>query len=406
MLTILFGLIILFIILGIVVTKRLINPLTIFNLVWGIVLGIYQLQLSYLQSPITAETIIVFICCILSFSLFFIIPFVTKTSKIQKKEKMDTVITYSKIKKLFIFWIIIELIETVYSGGLPIIWKLANSPKTYMDYGIPTVHGFMNSIGLVLIMLSYYLYLYKKNNENVIDKHLKKILYVILFFNFCLITRQVIISGIIQMIIIYLYFVKNIPWKKLLLIGGVGIIIFGLMGNFRTGYDGFMNVAVMKQENINPLFIGIYWVYMYLTMTVANVNNAVMLGISGYGMYPISTTYIPTVISNILFVDSSVTIPKYLVTNAFNVSGFFIDFYLGFGILGVAIISIIYGFLGSYIFKKVIKTRNEKNILYYAIYLQIILLSFFYNHLLYLPSGFQFIIVFILFHYDFKIKGD
>lgn len=406
MLFLLFGILVLFIFLGFLITKRIFNPLTVFNVVWLIVIGLYQFRLSYLQNVLSNETIKLFIVCIISYSLAFLLNYCFKFRNKENKKEKDVIIGYKTIKKLFIFWIVIEVIETIYSGGLPILWKLFNSPKTYMDYGIPTVHGLMNSIGLVLMMLSYYLYLYKKNNENVKDKRLKKILCIILLFNLCLITRQVIISGIIQMIVINLYFVKKIPWKKLLLIGGIGIIVFGLMGNFRTGYDDFMYVAVMKQENINPLFIGIYWVYMYLTMTVANVNNTVVLGISGYGMYPISSTYIPTVISNILFADSSLAIPKYLVTNAFNVSGFFIDFYLGFGVLGVAVISAIYGFLGGYIFKKVIKNKNEKNILYYAIYLQIILLSFFYNHLLYLPSGFQFIIVFILFHYNFKIKGD
>ena len=161
----------------------------------------------------------------------------------------------------------------------------------------------------------------------------------------------------------------------------------------------------MKNNNIPKSLIGVYWVYMYLTMTVANVNNAVLLGINDYGITPIASVYIPTVISNLLFSNSNIKVPNYLVTRAFNVSGFFIDFYIGYGNLGVAIISAIYGLLGAYTLKKVTKKQNEKNILYYAIYLQIVLLSFFYNHLLYLPSGFQFVIVYIIFKiFDKKSK--
>lgn len=396
MVYILIFLMILFIFLGIILTKKVINPLSAFNLIWIIVIILYQLRLSYLQNVLNDESVMTFIICILSFSITFILSYIFKIKGIEKKEK-DEVIEYGIIKKIFVFWIIIEFIETIYSGGLPILWKITGSSKTYMNYGIPTLHGFMNSIGLVIIMLSFYLYMYKKQKYNIKDRRLLLILLFVSIFSLCLITRQVIITAIIEIIIIYLYFKIKVPWKKIIIIVCVGVIAFGVIGNFRTGYDEFLDVAVMKNSNIPKSLIGIYWVYMYLTMTVSNVNNAVLLEINGYGITPIASVYIPTVISNLLFSNSNIQIPNYLVTKAFNVSGFFIDFYIGYGNLGVLIISAIYGLLGSYILKRVTKNKNEKNILYYAIYLQIVLLSFFYNHLLYLPSGFQFVIVYIIF---------
>lgn len=397
-------LMILFIFLGIILTKKVINPLSAFNLIWLVVIAMYQLRLSELQDILNDESVITFIICILSFSITFILGYVIKIKQKEKKES-DKIIEYDTIKKIFIFWLIIEFIETVWSGGLPILWKIIGSSKTYMNYGIPTLHGLMNSIGLVIIMLSFYLYMYKKQKDNVKDRRLLVILLVVTLFSLCLITRQVIITAIIEMMVIYLYFKVKIPWKKIIIIVCVGVIAFGVIGNFRTGYDEFLDVSLMKNNNIPKSLIGVYWVYMYLTMTVANVNNAVLLGINDYGITPIASVYIPTVISNLLFSNSNIKVPNYLVTRAFNVSGFFIDFYIGYGNLGVAIISAIYGLLGAYTLKKVTKKQNEKNILYYAIYLQIVLLSFFYNHLLYLPSGFQFVIVYIIFKiFDKKSK--
>ncbi len=397
-------LMILFIFLGIILTKKVINPLSAFNLIWLVVIAMYQLRLSELQDILNDESVITFIICILSFSITFILGYVIKIKQKERKES-DKIIEYDTIKKIFIFWLIIEFIETVWSGGLPILWKIIGSSKTYMNYGIPTLHGLMNSIGLVIIMLSFYLYMYKKQKDNVKDRRLLVILLVVSLFSLCLITRQVIITAIIEMMVIYLYFKVKIPWKKIIIIVCVGVIAFGVIGNFRTGYDEFLDVSLMKNNNIPKSLIGVYWVYMYLTMTVANVNNAVLLGINDYGITPIASVYIPTVISNLLFSNSNIKVPNYLVTRAFNVSGFFIDFYIGYGNLGVAIISAIYGLLGAYTLKKVTKKQNEKNILYYAIYLQIVLLSFFYNHLLYLPSGFQFVIVYIIFKiFDKKSK--
>ena len=397
-------LMILFIFLGIILTKKVINPLSAFNLIWLVVIAMYQLRLSELQDILNDESVITFIICILSFSITFILGYVIKIKQKERKES-DKIIEYDTIKKIFIFWLIIEFIETVWSGGLPILWKIIGSSKTYMNYGIPTLHGLMNSIGLVIIMLSFYLYMYKKQKDNVKDRRLLVILLVVSLFSLCLITRQVIITAIIEMMVIYLYFKVKIPWKKIIIIVCVGVIAFGVIGNFRTGYDEFLDVSLMKNNNIPKSLIGVYWVYMYLTMTVANVNNAVLLGINDYGITPIASVYIPTVISNLLFSNSNIKVPNYLVTRAFNVSGFFIDFYIGYGNLGVAIISAIYGLLGAYTLKKVTKKQNEKNILYYAIYLQIVLLSFFYKHLLYLPSGFQFVIVYIIFKiFDKKSK--
>ena len=150
--------------------------------------------------------------------------------------------------------------------------------------------------------------------------------------------------------------------------------------------------------------IGFYWVYMYFNMSVANINNAIYLGVSQYGLYPIVKNYIPTVFSNIMFSNSSIKIPNYLVTRAFNVSGYFINFYLAFGNLGVFIISSIYGILGGIFSKKNLYKPSEKNLLYMAVYIQIIVLSFFENHLLYLPSGFQFVLIFLIFKYASRRK--
>ncbi len=397
MIYVLIFLMIVFLILGFIMTKRTINPLSIFNAIWLVVILLYQLRLSVLQGKLNEKTIITFIICILLFSVSFIIGNLLLSKNKNTKVKENKIIKYNLIKKMYIFWIVVEIIETIYSKGLPIIWKITGSAKTYMNYGIPTVHGLMNAIGLCIVILSFYLYMYEKNNYNKKNKKLLLIIVSILGFSLCLITRQVIVTAIIEIGVIYICFQKRIPWKKIILLSLVGIIVFGIIGNFRTGYQEFLDVAVMKNEQIPKPLIGFYWVYMYLTMTVANVNNAVLLGINGYGITPIASVYIPTVISNLLFSNSSIKVPNYLVTQAFNVSGFFIEFYIAYGNLGVGIISFVYGILGAYIFSKIKRDESEKNILYYAIYLQIIVLSFFYNHLLYLPSGFQLVIIFIIF---------
>ena len=90
-------------------------------------------------------------------------------------------------------------------------------------------------------------------------------------------------------------------------------------------------------------------------------------------------------------------VPNFLVVSNFNVSGYNAEIYVSFGIIGIIIMALIYGILGGIVYKKISRKEDMKNILYYAVYYQIIILSFFYNQLFYLPSGFQFIIIYLLF---------
>lgn len=388
-----------FIFLSIKVTKKILNPIFIFVGTWLAIIVLYQFELSNWQYNLIDDSYITFIINIMAFTISYLLVYIFKRKKIiqnnEKKDDKNVIVDFNFIKKIFIFWIIIEIIETIYSGGIPIIWKLVGSSKTYASYGIPTVHGLMNSISLVIMLLSYYLYL-KENRKN---KKLLLIIGTIILFDLMIITRQVIVSALIELFVIYIFFNKKIPVYKLLIIVSFLVIGFGLIGNIRTGSDNFIYVSSFKNENINSFLIGFYWVYMYFTMSIANINNAIYLGISQYGLYPIMKNYLPTVFSNIIFENSNIIIPNYLVTKAFNVSGYFINFYLAFGNLGVLIISSIYGVLGGIITNKNRNESSEKNLLYMSVYVQIIILSFFENHLFYLPSGFQFFLIFLIFKY-------
>lgn len=388
-----------FIFLSIKVTKKILNPIFIFVGTWLAIIVLYQFELSNWQYNLIDDSYITFIINIMAFTISYLLVYIFKRKKIiqnnEKKDDKNVIVDFNFIKKMFIFWIIIEILETIYSGGIPIIWKLVGSSKTYASYGIPTVHGLMNSISLVIMLLSYYLYL-KENRKN---KKLLLIIGTIILFDLMIITRQVIVSALIELFVIYIFFNKKIPVYKLLIIVSFLVIGFGLIGNIRTGSDNFIYVSSFKNENINSFLIGFYWVYMYFTMSIANINNAIYLGISQYGLYPIMKNYLPTVFSNIIFENSNIIIPNYLVTKAFNVSGYFINFYLAFGNLGVLIISSIYGVLGGIITNKNRNESSEKNLLYMSVYVQIIILSFFENHLFYLPSGFQFFLIFLIFKY-------
>lgn len=387
---------VLLIFLGIVMYKDFLNPVTIYNIIWGIIVALYSLRLTSLQDELSIRLYEYLLLVSFCFSSTCIIA--SKVRLVNFKLKGNETISIDKVNRLFYFWLAIEIIEVVYSKGVPIIWSLSGNGKTYFDFGIPSIHGFANAFGLALVSVFFSIYLVNKYNN-------KRLLYsicIMILFYACLLTRQVIISMVVQMFIIYCFYRRKIPWRKMLIIAIVGILLFGILGNIRTGYTAFLNVAMINTD-INPLFIGVYWVYMYLTMTIANLNKVFSLNFVPIGAIHIFSVYMPSIIRNALFKNNTYELPNYLVTQAFNVSGYFMDFYLSYKVAGIVFIAVIYGLLGGVIYKKIRKSRNQKNIIYYAIYLQILSLSFFYNHLLYLPSGFQFIIIWLIFK-NIKLK--
>lgn len=373
-------------VIGFLKYRDFLNPITLYNLIWELIVCLYNLQLSPLQKDLSNTT---YIYILLSGAFFTISCIISSFIRPRNSKSRDT-ISKIEIDQLFILWLIISVIEIVYSGGVPILWSIIGNGKTYFDFGIPSVHGFANAFGLSLVSIMFYKYLNKRDN-----KMLLRIFIMIIFYIF-LLTRQVIISMVIQIFIIYCFYAKRVPWKKFFIGGIIGVLLFGILGNIRTGYTSFLSVAMIESD-IHPIFIGVYWVYMYLTMTVANLNKVFSLVFIPIGSIHIAATYLPSIIREAIFFNHSYSLPDYLVTQAFNVSGYFMDFYLSYGVIGIIVIASIYGLLGGTTYKKIKCKRSEKNIIYYSVYVQIILLSFFYNHLLYLPSGFQFVIVWLLF---------
>lgn len=384
-------------VLGRLTSKVIYNPITIFNSIWLLVISLYQLRLSKLQSIMTDKAAIMFLIMIISFDIgYYVIYLIAK--EIGRKTKVkyglltfdDSNYDEFPIVKYFKYWCFIEIIETIYSGGFPILWKIIGSSKTYFDFGIPSVHGFMNAYGLVLLMLVFYQLL----RCNFKSKKLKKIFFLMIICYFCMITRQVIISMLIEIALIYVINKKKIPWAKYIVIAFIGIILFGIIGNVRTGYSEFIKISMIDTK-VNALLVGFVWVYMYLTMTVANINKLASLTFNTTGISTLASIYFPSIIANMF--SSGKVIPNYLVTSSFNVSGFFCDFYVSYGYIGIIFVSLLFGGLGAYYYNCLQYSNNLKYMFYYAIYLQIIVLSFFYNQLFYLPSGFQLIIIAIIF---------
>lgn len=381
MLIAIFVILILFCIFDYLRDKKISTPTFAFNFIWLFTLALYQLKLSYLQRDLSERTMLVFFTAIIAYNLSYLLfKYIIPASK-RKESKKINLEENLKIAK----WIVIAIfvVEVAYSGGFPLLWNIIGSSKNYLNYGIPSIHGAFN--GFIICLGSYSIY--KKRRDSLLY----------LGIGILIISRQVIISMFIEAIICLMIDFKNkIKLKKIFLYSVIVLALFTIIGNFRSGKDTMNNVFNPKPEYEN-LSDSTKWIYSYLTFSVSNFNNLTLItkGNINSGASMLKEV-LPTVILNKANVRVKYS-PFYLVSPNYTVSTYLPPIYLDFGIYGVAIFSIFMAFIGCLTNKNLMNKNNNRNKLMYAVFIHNILLLFFNNMFLYLPTIIQFIYIPIIF---------
>ena len=392
---------IVFFVIDICLDKKLLSPVKIFNLIWLVIYSLYLLNLSYIQQPLSNKTIFIFIICVLFYNLACLFAkFLFKKKKKSQKEIIN-IVDERKLKKkldfINIIFILIFIIEIIYSKGFPLLFRLQGGDSQYLNFGITSVHGLLN--GLAVCMGAYYLF--KKDKRK----------YIYLIFGILTISRQVLMSLIIEAIIYFLCIKinKKMDYKKIAL-GMCGLVVlvfagFTLIGNFRSGSDMMENIFRSKEQYRN-LPTGIMWVYSYTEFSLSNFNNLVSMtpGAVNHGASTLSF-FLPSIITNHFNIHENFS-ENYLVSPNFTASTWFPEIYLDFGIIGIALFSSLIGLLGGFLYRKVINVNSDMYNLLYAVFIHNILLFFFVNFFIYISMAVQFILIPIIFGGDLVGKNS
>lgn len=406
MIYILIGLLLLLCIIDFWRNRKVFSPSFIFNFIFFITLFLYQFKLSYIQQDLSNRTILIFFVCVVAYNVTLIlldIIFLKLKNKEEKeklpqripeilikiKNKVYTIITSKtieeKVKIAKYVAIAIFIIQTIYSGGLPLIWKITGASKIYFDFGIPSINGAF--CGLIICLGAYSLF----------SKAKDKFLY--LAMGILMISRQVLISMALEAIIFEIYSNrKNIKSsiKKIVIVAIIGIVGFTIIGNFRSGNNVMHDVFQAKEEYKN-LPSAVKWIYSYMTFSVSNFNNLVGItnGAVNYGTSMLAE-FLPTVILR-AFNVREINSFNYLISLNYNVSTYLPNIYLDFGIIGVGVFNAIIAFLGYELYKNMNNKETAKSILLYSVFVHNIVFLFFVDMFLYLPIVVQFIYILLLF---------
>ncbi len=376
--------------------KKIYTPGVIFNGIFFITLFLYGFYLSHIQNYLCYETLWVMLFAVAAFNIPVFHSYYKKKSLLLKPHK-QTKFTMSSKKEMVIFYITLAMfvLELLYSKGCPLLWKLTGDARVYVNFGIPSFNGLFYS--LVVVMGAYSIF-----KKGCIYK------YFYLMFGLLVISRQVLISMVVQGALVYIFTHKFNRKLIITLIVGciVGIILFSVMGNMRTGEDMFLAVAQFKPK-ADWIPTSFKWIYSYMCFSISNIDNLIR-------MTPGCVNYGATIFNSLMPTAFNLTLPinqgfNYLIDPNFNVSTFMPDIYIDFGVLGIAIFCLALGYAGRYFYRRV-KEHDKVSVLIYAVICHNILLLFFTNMFLYLPIMFEFVLIPLIFMVDYgklikKIKN-
>lgn len=303
-----------------------------------------------------------------------------------------------RLKLWFKIWCVVTVVEIIYSRGIPTVWLFTGSAKTYMDFGIPTVHGFMNSMlqAICLVRLGMALRFGRK----------KDFLYPAwaVFWSMIVITRQLMMVFLLEAVVVYCTY-RLIRFKRVVgaLLSVLCLVyVFGMVGDLRTGADQFRALAQPTSAYPDWLPSGFLWFYMYLTTPINNLLYTFHTTQPLYDWrFPNTLSeLLPTVLRRMLFSANELAARNGdLITEAFNVSTAFAGPFEDFGRIGVLLSSFMMSMLGGLYWRK----HTFRDRLCYAVLCQCLVLTVFFNHFVLLPVITQLIWIYIFFY---RTEGD
>jgi oligosaccharide repeat unit polymerase len=365
----------------------LIRPFVLACGTWCLVAFLYSLHLSSLLLFETREVVQTTLYICLPIVCVSLVPQLLQGAS-TKRANRDVLVESppislieTRVRQCLWGWVVLAIIETIVSGGIPIIWLMTGNSKTYFDYGIPSIHGMVNSLLLALAATSFALYLYTGKK-----RHLGVPAFAVVWM-ILLITRGTILFLLAECIFIYLRLrrVRIGSIIRLALLGGLFLVAFGIFGDLRSGAEAFRNLAQPTANFPDWAPSGFLWAYIYITTPINNLMYTM------HTIHPLynpllpnsAATLFPSVIRFLIYGHQAANDATSggLVVEALNVSTAYVGPYqdMGrFGIIGFSLISA--AFCEVYFHK-----NGMRNILYFSMFSQTLVLSLFYNLLLSLP---------------------
>ena len=283
-------------------------------------------------------------------------------------------------RNLTLIWSIGSVVEIIVSGGLPIWWIYTSSGKTYEDFGIPSIHGFMNAIYLFLTLTAFMIAWREKSPRYMIQ--------FLFFFTWSvLVVSRALMTIVLLQSFTFFLIKSSARWQVkgaiFTVLSGAFIFIFGLLGDTRA--EAFSILQSAELSDIDPRYSFLVWIYCYLTSPIANL--ALNMSVHSASLKFVPTTFLLPLLPSALqrwmgFETGFYSFSGYLAHDAFNVGTGFIQIYIDWGYFGVFLFDFILGFFGQIIWNNYRLTARAEML---SLFIPCVILTVFSNQFNQLP---------------------
>jgi hypothetical protein len=270
--------------------------------------------------------------------------------------------------------------EIVVSGGVPLLWALNGTPKTYFDFGIPSIHGFLNSLIQAIAIIRIAMYLKTKQRRFLLVPALA------ILWSVVVLTRNMMIVILLEACVMWLSVNRLRIVNIMRLASAVLLLIFafGIIGDTRNSNLDIRAVGQATQKFPEWLPSGTLWVYLYVTTPINNLVHTIQSKVpSNDALFPDTTSSLfPSVLRTVIYGSSaSDAYEGDLVNSSFNVSTGYISPFQDYGHEGM----LLYGVGIAIVCSVYWRRRSVRDTLIYSVLAQCLVLSIFFNHFFYLP---------------------
>ena len=363
------------------------HPLVIFSGVWVSVLFLYSLHLSYIlryPTAVAALTVLriwIPLAIAVAFVSFLDRAFSKQYGILQSRMEPNLDRFRRRLRACFIGWCLVTIVEIAASGGVPLVWALTGNSKTYVDFGIPSVHGFMNSLQVAIAVSYVALFLIERRTSDL------KIPAFFLVWCVIIINRNMLLVTLLEAAVLYVRFRGLKASTVVKLVAGVlgFVLFFGVIGDIRQGDAGAIRALAQPTEDYPDwLPSGALWAYIYITTPINNLvyNTQETRPLYDPRFPSTVSTLFPSVVRSAIYGDQLGDAESgQLVVSAFNVSTAYIGPYRDFGYWGTTLFSFFIGGLCQVFWFR----RDLCGILMMAVTTQCLILTLFFDHFFYLP---------------------
>ena len=232
-----------------------------FSVPWLLILGMSALDLSYLSRDISTTTMAVIVVGLLA-CLALCPPLRFATAPLERSP-----VNGRRFLACFALFMGISVLNVALAGYVPLIQGFMTGESGYYDFGVKGVYGLYNAYANAFGVMCFYFWMRDGSRRYQIG-------FLCVTAAFLLfVTRQNLISLVVECFIVFNLVVRRT--SRLTLVTGVFgvLVVFSIVGNFRTGADISELADIRAQWKWLP--DSILWLYSYSYFNLLNLDNVV-----------------------------------------------------------------------------------------------------------------------------------